>query len=69
MAATAEKEEYVFSRNIEILTNKPSNYLNSIFVIFFACHCSLLLCVIKAFNKRQSFQQCVQISSIIFRNK
>ena len=54
MSATAEKEEYVFTRNIEILVNKPSNYLDSIFVIFLACQCSLLLCVIKAFNKRQS---------------
>ena len=51
---TEGKEEYVFSRNIEILVNKPSHYLDSIFVIFLACQCSLLLCVIKAFNKRQS---------------
>ena len=54
MPATAEKEEYVFTRNIEILVNKPSHYLNSIFVIFLACQRSLLQCVIKAFNKRQS---------------
>ena len=53
MPPTAEKEEYVFTRNIEILVNKPSLSLNSIFVIFLASQCSLLLFVIKAFNKRQ----------------
>ena len=52
MSATAEKEEYVFTRNIEIVVHKPSHYLNSIFVIFLACQCSLLLCVINTFNKR-----------------
>ena len=54
MSVRAEKEEYVFTRNIEILVNKPSHYLNSIFATFLECQCSLLLCVIKAFNKRQS---------------
>ena len=54
MSATAEKEEYVFTRNIEILVKKPSYHLDSIFVIFLACQCSLPLCVIKAYNKRQS---------------
>ena len=37
MSATAEKEEYVFTRNIEILVNKPSNYLNSIFFQYISC--------------------------------
>ena len=47
--STEEKEEYVFSRNIEILVNKPSHYFkNSIFVIFLAFKCSLLQCVISA---------------------
>ena len=37
MSATAEKEEFVFTRNIEILVNKPSHYLDSIFVIIISC--------------------------------
>ena len=37
MSATAGKEEYVFTRNIEILVNKPSHYLDSIFVIIISC--------------------------------
>ena len=53
-APTSEKEKYVFARNVDILVNKPSRYLNGIFVIVLACQCSLLQCVIKTFNKRQS---------------
>ena len=42
---TEGKEEYAFSRNIEILVNKPSHYFkNGIFVIFLAFKCSLLQC-------------------------
>ena len=55
MSSTGEKEEYVFTCNIEILVNKPSHYLNSIFVIYFLPVSAVCFYVfIKAFNKRQS---------------
>ena len=46
------KMEWFQSYNINILV-KPSYYFNNIFVIFLSSQCSLLKCVIKAFNKRQ----------------
>ena len=35
MSATAEKEEYVFTCNIEILVNKPSHFLHVSVVCFY----------------------------------
>ena len=55
-----EKKWNVFTRNIEILV-KPSHYVCSIFVIFLSCQCSLLQCVIKAFNKRQCLPVCTNL--------
>ena len=66
MSATAGKEEYVFIRNTEIPVNKPSHYLNSIFVIFLACQCSLLLCVIIKLSIKDNQSNCMYKFSPLF---
>ena len=59
------KEWNVFTCNVEILV-KPSHYVYSTFVICLSCQCSLLQCVIKAFNKRQCLTVCTNLVHYFF---